>query len=163
MDRRLLPVLIALALPLAGCERGPAPAAEAPPTADSAPAADAGDGAMAPAAPEGTSALAGDVIVSTNEPFWQARVEGGEVVLVGPEVEGRRHAVTADGEADGVRRIEAAGEAGTITLTVMPGPCEDSMSGARFPLAGELVVDGGTPAPGCARPADMPPPVPADG
>lgn len=155
MDRRLLPVLIALALPLAGCERGPAPAAEAPPTADSAPAADADAGA-APAA-------AGDVIVSTNEPFWQARVEGGEVVLVGPEVEGRRHAVTADGEADGVRRIEAAGEAGTITLTVMPGPCEDSMSGARFPLAGELVVDGGTPAPGCARPADMPPPVPADG
>ena len=150
MERRLPTALLVLALPLAACDRAATP----PP----------GSGADAPpavATPSGDpAALPTDFILLTNEPFWQARVEGGEVVLSGPDVDGRRFAVTSDGDADGARRVQGRDGAGSVVVTLLPGPCEDSMSGAVFPFAGELTVDGLGPTAGCARPAGTPPPVP---
>src|SRR5690606_39252570 len=112
----------------------------------------------APAPGTVASALPAEFVVLTNEPFWQARVEGGEVVLSGPDVEGRRFTIDTEDEGDAARVVHASDAAGTISVTLMPGPCQDTMSGAEFPQAGELTIDGIGPTPGCARPADMPPP-----
>lgn len=103
-----------------------------------------------------------DVIVSTNEPFWQARIEGDSVVLSGadsPErrFTGARSAMTSDG-----RRVDASDAAGSIVLIVRRMGCEDDMSGARFPLTGLLTIDGKGPFRGCARPASMPRPAPLE-
>lgn len=155
MNHRLFPLLLVLAVPLAACDRD-APPADALPDADDVVAAAPADQSPAVRA----SALPGEFVVLTNEPFWQARVEGGEVVLSGPEVEGRRFAITSENDADGARVVHAGDAAGSISVTLLPGPCEDSMSGAVFPQAAELTIDGIGPTPGCARPADMPPPAP---
>lgn len=144
-----LPCLI-LILPLAACE-GTRPAADA-----GSGAADAGADSAAPAVP--AEALPGEFVVTTNEPFWQARVEGGEVVLSGPGVEGRRFAVGSSEAVGEARQVHATDVEGTISVTLRPEPCQDSMSGAEFPHTGELIIDGIGPVPGCARPADMPPP-----
>ncbi|WP_132984943.1 hypothetical protein [Luteimonas terricola] len=153
MNPRLLPLLLVLALPLAACDRG-APPPDALPDADDVAAALPSDRQPADSA----SALPGEFVVLTNEPFWQARVEGGEVVLSGPDVEGRRFTIDSENAAEGARVVHAGDAAGSISVTLLPGPCEDSMSGAVFPLAAELTIDGIGPTPGCARPADMPPP-----
>ncbi|WP_165942235.1 hypothetical protein [Luteimonas arsenica] len=154
MDRRLLPLLLVLAIPLVACDRAATPADA------SMPDDDAGGAVVdAPAVPgEGTSTLPAEFVVSTNEPFWQARVEGGEVVLNGPDVDNRRFTIDTDDAGDDARVVNASDGAGAISVTLLPGPCQDSMSGATFPLAGELTIDGIGPTPGCARPADMPPP-----
>jgi len=116
----------------------------------------------APAPPTASAAgeAAEDVIVSTNEPFWQARVEGDMVVLTGIDMaerrfRGARSAMTMDG-----RRIDASDAAGDVVLIVRRMRCEDDMSGARFPMTGLLTIDGRGPFHGCARPASMPPPQP---
>lgn len=99
-----------------------------------------------------------DVVLTTNEPFWQARLEGDVLILEGPgqaprRFTGARDAMTADG-----RRIEARDATGDVVLIVRRMRCEDDMSGARFPMTGLLSVDGAPPVRGCARPASMPPP-----
>lgn len=152
MDRRLAAALLALTLPLMACDREPAPP-EGTPSLDDVEAGTAAADAPSPAFPAA-------FIVNTNEPFWQARVGDGEVVLDGPDVEGRRLEVSSEEDAAGARLVHAADDAGTIAVTLLPGPCQDSMSGATFPLAGELTIDGIGPVSGCARPADMPPPQP---
>lgn len=105
-----------------------------------------------------------DLIVSTNEPFWQARAEDGVVVLEGAGVEGRRmpiHASDIDTSTDPQSRVIRAGdEAGKVELRVTDAACQDDMSGANFPMTGTLSIDGGEPIRGCARPASMPPPHP---
>lgn len=101
-------------------------------------------------------------VVSTNEPFWQARVEEGAVVLEGPGVAGRRFSIEREESGNGTRAVHARDDAGTIVVRPASGACQDSMSGAGFPYAGELVIDGADPARGCARPADMPPPRPPE-
>lgn len=154
MDRRLLAALLALTLPLMACDREAPPPEGTPAADDIAPAPAPADADMA------SPAFPAEFIVSTNEPFWQARVGGGEVVLDGPDVEGRRFTISSDEDAGGAKLVHAADDGGTISVTLMPGPCQDSMSGAMFPLTGELTIDGIGPAPGCARPADMPPPRP---
>ena len=152
MDRLSLPLLSSL-LVLAACGPGPASRDAQP---EAGPLAAPGAVASSP----GDEALPRHFIVSTNEPFWQARVEDGEVVLHGPDVQGRRFAIPAGGEANGpdARTVHASDGAGTIVAMVLPGPCVDSMSGATFPFAGELTIDGIGPHAGCARPAGMPPP-----
>jgi uncharacterized membrane protein len=85
------------------------------------------------------------------------------VVLSGPDVDGRRFRVESANDADGARVVHARDEAGSISVILLPGPCEDSMSGAVFPLAAELTIEGIGPTPGCARPADMPAPAPPGG
>ena len=151
MDRALMTTLLIAALPLAGCDRAPS-------AVDPAATADAP--VQAPAA--SAQALPAEFVVSTNEPFWQARVEGGEVVLDGPDVDGRRFSIDRQDEGDGARVVHARDAAGTISVTLRPGPCQDSMSGAEFPHAGEVTIDGVGPAPGCARPAGTPPPRPSE-
>lgn len=123
------------------------------------------DSALAPVAnaPDAAAPVASrddDVVVSTNEPFWQARVEGDTVVLRGidaPErrLTGARASMTADG-----RRIDASDADGSVVLIVRRMRCEDDMSGARFPMTGLLTIDGHGPFRGCARPASMPVPTP---
>jgi uncharacterized membrane protein len=156
MCRILLPMVFLCALPLAACDR------DAPPAG----AERAGNGAMpaptVPTAPgdDAAAALPAEFVVSTNEPFWQARVEGGEVVLSGPDVDGRHFAVSAAEVAGGARQVHGSDDAGTISVTLLPGPCEDSMSGAVFPQSAELTIDGIGPIQGCARPAGTHPPQP---
>src|SRR5690554_6635967 len=153
MNHRLLPMLLALAVPLAACDRTPSPP-DAIPDADDVLAT-----APAEQSPADTvSALPAEFVVHTNEPFWQARVEGGEVVLDGPDVDGRRIRIDSENDADGARVLHAGDDAGSISVTLLPGPCQDRMSGAMFPQAAELTIDGIGPTPGCARPADMPVP-----
>lgn len=153
MDRTLPATLLALTLLLMACNRE-APPPEATPSADDLAPASVDRNAASSVFPE-------EFVVSTNEPFWQARVGGGEVVLDGPDVDGRRFAISSEEDADGAKLVHAADGAGTISVTLMPGPCEDSMSGATFPLTGALTIDGIGPASGCARPAAMPAPRPA--
>lgn len=153
MNPRLLPMLLVLAVPLAACDRDAAPP-DALPDAD-----DVVAGAPAAQSPrDAASALPGEFVVLTNEPFWRAQVEGGEVVLSGPDVKGRHFTIDSENDADGARVVHAADAAGAISVNLLPGPCEDSMSGAVFPLAAELTIDGIGPTPGCARPSDEPPP-----
>lgn len=153
MNPRLLSLMLVLAVPLAACDRD-APPPDARPDADDIAAV----GPANPPPPAQASGLPGEFVVLTNEPFWQARVEGGDVVLSGPDVEGRRFTISSENDADGARVVHAGDDAGSISVTLLPGPCEDSMSGAVFPQAAELTIDGIGPTPGCARPADMPPP-----
>lgn len=153
MTPKLLPMLLVLALPLVACDSATPPPAALPDDDDARVGLPADPPPGNPA-----SALPEEFVVLTNEPFWQARVEGGVVVLSGPDVEGRRFAVDTDHDADGARVIHAGDDAGSISVTLLPGPCEDRMSGAVFPQAAELTIDGIGPTPGCARPADMPPP-----
>ena len=120
-----------------------------------------GCGASRPGSGTGAEATPPGFVVSTNEPFWQARVEGREVVLDGPGVQGRRFAIDSREDAAGARVVQASDAGGRITVRLSPGPCQDSMSGAEFPFAGGLEIDGTGPADGCARPVDMPPPRPS--
>ncbi|MCD9006511.1 hypothetical protein LDO31_09745 [Luteimonas sp. XNQY3] len=152
MRTRPIHLLLPAALLLAACrpaatpDSAAAPLTAAPETA--APAASSDD----------------DVVVSTNEPFWQARFERGAIVLSGPEEAGRlfsdvRSSMTADG-----LRLDASDATGHIVVIVRRMRCEDDMSGAHFPLTGQLTIDGRGPFRGCARPASMPPPgEPGDG
>lgn len=125
-----------------------APVVEAPPstaTADPAPALE--------------SPVPESFIVSTNEPFWQARVEGGTVVLLGPEGERTLAVASSQATADG-RRVRASDAAGSLEVVATAKPCQDDMSGAAFPFTGQLSFDGQEPARGCARRATDPPPQP---
>lgn len=114
-----------------------------------------------PDGPRAAAALPREFIVSTNEPFWQARVEQDVVVLDGPGVQGRRFAIEGREAGAGGDVVTARDDAGTITVGVSPGSCQDSMSGAEFPLSGTLGLDGDAPVAGCARPAGMAPPRPS--
>lgn len=153
MRNQAIPLLLPAILLIAGCQPD-APSADA-----------AADGAVPAPQAEAPGADAGtedDVIVSTNEPFWQARFERGAIVLSGPDEAGRlfpdvRRSMTADG-----MRLDASDATGSIVMIVRRMRCEDDMSGARFPMTGLLTIDGRGPLRGCARPASMPPPTPPD-
>lgn len=118
-----------------------------------------------PAAPEATVApvvpedgVPEAVVVSTNEPFWQAWVEGGELVLVGAGVDERRYPILSSrlepSQADqALRVVNAADASGKVEIRVAHLACQDSMSGAGFPMTGTLSIDGGEAITGCARPA----------
>ena len=142
---------------LIGCGQAPpagegaASTAGVPPNVEAPPAA-AGTATAAPAA------LPQDLVVLTNEPFWQATVEGGQVLLRGPDVDGRRFDVVSSRDVDGTRTIRATDADGAIDLRVLDQACQDDMSGADFPYLGELAIDGAAAVRGCARPASMPPP-----
>lgn len=116
---------------------------------------------FAPGAGGGGAVVPDDLVVSTNEPFWQARVEGDVLQLSGPGFQPRRMTVQMRGAGDartGAQRILAHDARGTVELQVVAEHCQDSMSGAWFPLAATLSVDGAPAVAGCARPAAMPPP-----
>lgn len=122
-------------------------------------------GVTAPAAPVDASAAAGErtpslqdeLVLLTNEPFWQARTDGPELALSG--IEGQRQLdVVSSVLTEGTRTVVANDASGKVELRVTEEPCQDSMAGASFPFTGTLVIDGGAPIQGCARPAWMPPP-----
>ncbi|MBB1471748.1 hypothetical protein H5368_01750 [Luteimonas sp. MC1782] len=179
MDTRILPLILLMALATA-CDRPAVP--PSPPEVPDAPehppgpvASEVSTGRAAEtrgsARPGGKDA-AGAVdqalpeafVVSTNEPFWNARVEAGRVVLNGPDVSDRRFIQDGGDSTLGERVVRARDDAGrTIDVRIATGRCEDSMSGAVFPYRGSVALDGGPAASGCARPADMPAPVPGEG
>ncbi len=103
------------------------------------------------------STIPADVIVSTNEPFWQARVEGATVVLASPQGERRMEVESNEGNAEG-RRVIARDAKGRLDLQVTTQACEDDMSGMAFPFTGTLSFDGAGVIRGCARGASMPMP-----
>jgi uncharacterized membrane protein len=96
-------------------------------------------------------------ILSTNEPFWNARVDGDVLVLRGLDGE-RRLAITVNQALLDGRHVMAQDDAGQVEIRIAPMLCQDSMSGATFPYTGRLTFDGAAPIPGCARPASDPPP-----
>lgn len=101
------------------------------------------------------------LVASTNEPFWQARVDGTGLVLTGPDLPQPRRlqlASRTDALVPGVQAIVARDAQGTVVLRVATGQCQDRMSGAWYPLRAALAVDGAEEVPGCARPAAMPAP-----
>ncbi len=146
------PPLHAAGTPDAAQDGAPAPGTETAGHDADDPDADAPDGDVRD----------GDVIVSTNEPFWQARVEGDTIVLVGAGVPERKLTGAKAAMTAGGRRIAARDGAGEVVVTVRKQHCEDDMSGARFPLTGLLVIDGGAAIRGCAYPASMPRPRPPE-
>lgn len=157
--------ILLLALPLAACG-SPSPDNEALPEAENTaladnaapmPPADTPQANNALPAP-GSPALPDDLIVSTNEPFWQARISRNAVVLTGIDQPERRLAIINSNEASDGRVIRARDARGSIDVTIRNAPCEDSMSGARFPFSGSLTISGRGNADGCARLASAPPP-----
>lgn len=156
---RLLPIAtrtglgVALCLVLVACHDKPQEAS----TPAAEPAADAA--ADNPASPAEDSALQGELVASTNEPFWQAQVSGPGPTLTLRGIDGQRELAVASSETVGdTRTLHAVDATGAVDLKVTAGACQDSMSGANFPYSAILVIDGGTPINGCARPASMPPP-----
>ncbi|MDQ2701420.1 MAG: hypothetical protein M3Y70_01085 [Pseudomonadota bacterium] len=131
---------------LIGCERD----ATAPP-AKPAMGAVAAETAVTPVVPE--SSVPDAIVVSTNEPFWQGWVEGGQLALAGAGVDERRYDIESSALENGERVVRASSDAGSVELHVADVACEDSMSGAAFPYSGTLAIDGGEPVRGCARPA----------
>lgn len=115
-----------------------------------------------PAPEPGGEAVPADLIVSTNEPFWNARAEGGTVVLTGAGQPERSLAIASSQLAGDVRTISASDTTGNLVIEVRAEACQDSMSGAAFPLTGTLSFDGGEAIRGCARPASMPMPEPPE-
>ena len=157
--------ILLLALPLAACgspssDNQALPEAENKALADNAapmpPADTAPDNNALPA--PGSPALPDDLIVSTNEPFWQARISRDAVILTGIDQPERRLEIVNSNEASDGRVIRARDARGSIDITIRNMPCEDSMSGARFPFSGSLTISGRGNAEGCARLASAPPP-----
>ena len=150
-SRWILPIM---ATSIAACAVAPTPGGNATPSAATRPS---------PPAPvlDAPAVLPADFVVSTNAPFWQARVQGFEVLLAGPSAERIFRIEMNDAVFDG-RYVLARDASGTLETRIASRLCQDSMSGAGFPYAGELVIDGADPARGCARPADMPPPRPPE-
>jgi len=96
-------------------------------------------------------------VLSTNEPFWTASVDGKTLALTG--LEGKRTLIVDSNERlfDG-RHVMAHDSAGTLEVRVTERSCQDSMSGADYPYTGKMAFDGGKEIFGCARPASDPPP-----
>ena len=112
-----------------------------------------------PAMPGPTTAIVPeDIVVSTNEPFWNARVEDGEVVLTGAGQPERRLTVESAQVTGDSSTIRASDANGNLLIEVRSQVCQDSMSGAEYPFTGSLAFDGEAAIMGCARPASMPAP-----
>jgi len=106
--------------------------------------------AVTASAPADAATIPADFIVSTNEPFWQARVEGKSLALAGAD--GERKLVVESNEATATgRRVLGRDATGTLEVTVIDKACQDDMSGAAFPFTGSLSFDGAAGSHGCAR------------
>lgn len=112
----------------------------------------AADGREAPPPPtlDAPATMPAEFIVSTNEPFWQARVQGSEVVLSGPSGDRTFQVEMNDAVFDG-RYLLARDAGGMLEARIAVRLCQDSMSGAVFPYTARLTVDKEAPVLGCAR------------
>ena len=94
---------------------------------------------------------------SGNEPFWSVTVGRDSVIFEQPE-DPRRIAAPVTRREGASRRIfhaETSGPAAhVIRVTLTPGRCADSMSGALYSFLAEVVVDGRSLS-GCARAGDL--------
>ncbi len=155
-------ILAAMALAIAACGRASPPSRESP-AVDTAVGAARGatpvprDEAVPAPVLDSGAPVAEDFVLSTNEPFWNARVEGAVVVLKGLEGE-RRLAVTRNQALFDGRLVMARDDVGALEIRITPWACRDSMAGADFPYTGRLTFEGADPIAGCARPASDPPP-----
>lgn len=145
---------------LAGVATGCAACSEQVPSrrSDAGSAADPATAEVAPPpAPvlDAPASIPAAFIVSTNEPFWQVRVEGDTVVLSGPSVQ-RRFRTEANQVVFDGRYVTARDASGTLETRVTERLCQDSMSGAVLPFTARVVIDDGTPVLGCARAASDP-------
>lgn len=145
LPRWILPVMASF---IAACTLPPKPGG-------SAAASIASRQAAPPPVIDAPAVLPADFVVSTNEPFWQARVQGPEVLLAGPSVERRFRIEMNDAVFDG-RYVLARDAGGTLETRIASRLCQDSMSGAVFPYTARLTIDGEAPVLGCARGLDDP-------
>ena len=146
-SRWILPIM---ATSIAACAVAPTPGGNATPSAATRPS---------PPAPvlDAPAVLPADFVVSTNAPFWQARVQGFEVLLAGPSAERIFRIEMNDAVFDG-RYVLARDASGTLETRIASRLCQDSMSGAVSPYTARLTIDGGAPVLGCARGLGDPPP-----
>src|SRR3546814_15470055 len=130
---------------LIGCERDaavpPAEPARGPAVAETV---------VTPVVPE--SSVPDAVVVSTNEPFWQAWVEGGQLALAGAGVDERRYDLGSSALENGERVVRASSDAGSVELHVADVACGAAMSGAAFPYSAPLAIDS------CQHALGRPPP-----
>jgi len=154
---RIRPLLILSAACLAAsCDKQPAP----PPTQAEVVASQQNDTIDATPAPQPvvSSSIPAAFIVSTNEPFWHATVEGNSVALKGPDTERTLTIDTNEAMADN-RHVTAHDKIGRLEIHVSNQACQDDMSGADFPFTGTLSFDGAEASKGCARRTSDPMPV----
>jgi putative lipoprotein len=94
---------------------------------------------------------------SGNEPFWSATVGEDSIVFEQPEEPRRLAAPITGRETSAGRRVFHAETGGSVPhrfrVTLTPGRCADSMSGAIYSFSAEAVVDE-RPLSGCARAGD---------
>ncbi|NDK37558.1 hypothetical protein DT603_01695 [Pseudoxanthomonas gei] len=147
MYSRTLLILAAACLSACADRPAPAPAASTDPVAPVLPATNP----LPVAAPAADlSTVPAGFIVSTNEPFWQARVDGASLALAGAD--GERKLVVESNEVSATgRHVLARDAGGTLEVTVTDKACQDDMSGAAFPFTGSLSFDGAAGSHGCAR------------
>lgn len=136
-------IVLVLASLLAGCALVPKQGDEMEPS----PAA-----GQSPPLPvlDAPASLPAEFIVSTNEPFWQARVQGSQVLLSGPSGDRTFRVEMNDAVFDG-RYVLARDATGMLETRIASRLCQDSMSGAVFPYTARLTIDSQTPVLGCAR------------
>ncbi|HET9252244.1 MAG TPA: hypothetical protein VFP58_09020 [Candidatus Eisenbacteria bacterium] len=97
---------------------------------------------------------------SGNEPFWSATVGADSIVFEQPD-EPRRTAIPLASREEGAnerifRGTTSGASPNGIRVTVKPGRCSDSMSGALYSFSAEVAF-GGRSLSGCAREGDLPP------
>lgn len=125
--------LAALAVALAGCNdrRDPAPDSTPQPTATV------------------TSTAPAQITVTTNEPFYSAKVTGDVILLSGVDQVERRLTITDRTVAADRRSWTARHTGGSITVTAIRSACADDMSGAPRDFIGMLTLGDRT-VRGCA-------------
>ena len=101
--------------------------------------------------------VAESFVLSTNEPFWRASVDGNTLALVGPDSK-RTLAVDSNQRLFDGRLVMAHDSTGKLEVRITERSCQDSMSGAWYPYTGKMAFDDGQAIFGCARPASDPPP-----
>ncbi len=135
--------LVTIAFALAGCNdrRDPAPVPTPQPTATPVPV---------------TSTVPAQITVTTNEPFYSAKVTGDAVFLSGVDQPERRLTITDRTIAADRRSWTGRDTGGSITVTAIRSACQDDMSGAPRNFVGTLTLGDrtvrgcgftGTPAP----------------
>lgn len=127
---------------LAGCNdrRDPAPAPPPQPTATRQPTA---------TSQPITSTVPDRITVTTNEPFYSAKVAADAVVLTGVDLPERRLKIVDRTIAADRRSWTARDDRGTVIVNVVRSACEDDMSGAPRDFTGTLAFGDRT-VRGCA-------------
>ncbi|MDO5647100.1 SH3 domain-containing protein [Paracoccus sp. (in: a-proteobacteria)] len=91
------------------------------------------------------------------EPFWSARVDGGDLVISTPDIPETRHAVQAIAGGDLYHDLTRAVLADGATLVSTQGQCSDGMSDRDMALRATLIQHGPQPAimTGCCTIQDL--------